>query len=212
MGKPSTSPIYLNGVQVGTVTAGESEDVSPFPLGEGNAFGPAPSLSVFPRTASREMPSRDYSPGPGHHAAPSHAPHRHLGGAHPRHDELSSTAISPNQIGSTPSAATSMLFHHPDYGDESKSRRRTPEEVGKHPGLCWTAEGRIDIRKSARLGDGVIDRAHWREYLKTHPELREKIPSPSWYGQNKVYQLLSTRHAGRSRGNNSTAQTLEAIR
>jgi hypothetical protein len=80
------APIFCDGIRVGTITCGPSELVSPFPLGNGFAFGPAPSPSEFPQHfASREMPGRDFSHSPGSHATPSHGnqqQHRRLGHPH----------------------------------------------------------------------------------------------------------------------------------
>jgi hypothetical protein len=99
MGKPASAPVFMDGIRVGTVTVGDADDVSEFPLGEGFAFGPAPSPSAFPQYASREMPGRDL--GPGHHASPGSAPHaaphhpRTLGGAHPHPTEPHSRHLDP---------------------------------------------------------------------------------------------------------------------
>jgi murein DD-endopeptidase MepM/ murein hydrolase activator NlpD len=71
----ATAPIFIDGVRVGTITCGDARDVSPDPLGNNFAFGPAPSPSAFPqRFANREMPGRSLG---GDHG-PSHAtaPHR----------------------------------------------------------------------------------------------------------------------------------------
>jgi hypothetical protein len=85
----ATAPIFIDGVRVGTITCGDARDVSPDPLGNNFAFGPAPSPSAFPqRFANREMPGRDFGAGHGpSHATPHAAPHRRtLGGPHEHHE------------------------------------------------------------------------------------------------------------------------------
>jgi murein DD-endopeptidase MepM/ murein hydrolase activator NlpD len=89
MARVAHAPIFMDGVRVGTVTVGPAEDVSPFPLGEGFAFGPAAHPSEFPhRFASREMPGRNFGsmPSSTHRATPHRrlTPHPHAGEA-PRH-------------------------------------------------------------------------------------------------------------------------------
>jgi hypothetical protein len=81
------APITVDGAIIGYITSGNASDVSPDPLGGGNALGgPAPSPAAFPHMASREYPGRDA--GTGQHApqsrgaSPHAAPYRTLGGTH----------------------------------------------------------------------------------------------------------------------------------
>lgn len=74
----AVAEILIDGVRCGTVTCGSADDVSETPLGEGFAFGPAPSPSAFPqRFASREYPGGGIDSGhqPTHGTQSRAAPH-----------------------------------------------------------------------------------------------------------------------------------------
>jgi hypothetical protein len=128
MTRVSHAPIFMDGVRIGTVTCGPAELVDPNPIGEGFAFGPAPHPNVrAQRFASREMPSRSFSPGS--HAGTHNEPHRRLGGLHT--DETHDRHLSPVNREHARKGDLDA-FHHPDFGGEG-SIRRTPEEIAKQP-------------------------------------------------------------------------------
>ena len=169
--------VLLDGAVVGTVTVGDESEVSPDPLGSGNAFAPAPSPDAFPQYASREYTGSDLGSGhqPSHGGAQSHAaPHRHLGGAHPHHD-AHRRRLSPADREHVKHGDV-HTFHHPDYGDESKSRR-TPEEVAKHPDFGGLPKEESTFAKTAgHSGDG-LDREWQRKELEENPALKEALVS-----------------------------------
>jgi hypothetical protein len=165
----ATAPIFIDGVRVGTITCGDARDVSPDPLGNNFAFGPAPSPSAFPRLASREYPGRDFGAGhrPTHHAPRHLAPH---GGEH-HHRYLSP------ELRKHPRSAEEIrhreITKHPDFGDDSKSRR-TPEEIGKHPDFGGMPKEESTFAKIAPSGRG-IDRKWQHEELESNPALKESL-------------------------------------
>ena len=64
----ATAPVLFDGIQIGTVTVGDDTEVSPDPLGENFAFGPAPSPDAFPQ---RRLGGDHSGHGPSRHLDPA---------------------------------------------------------------------------------------------------------------------------------------------
>jgi hypothetical protein len=152
MGKAS-APVMMDGIQIGTVTVGDESEVSPDPLGNNFAFGPAPSPAAFPqRFASREMPGNDVggtirSP---HATQPHSAPHRRtLGGPHEQHERH----LDPHNRTRT---AESDKPQHMTVGDVKSAVERTPGGVDRSSIAKELAGNEALQRRYAQMVKGEV--------------------------------------------------------
>jgi hypothetical protein len=154
MANRAVAPIMVDGTVVGFITSGNADDVSPDPLGNGNALGaPAPSPAAFPRMASREYPSRGN------------------GGIHyDRHPSESRTSHGPLYTAPRRTLGGQHTGEHHRHLDPANREHTSDSDRPQHFSVG-------DVQSAVNRTPGAINRSHHAKVLAEHPELREKILS-----------------------------------
>ena len=160
----ATAQVLLDGAVIGTVTVGDDSEISPDPLGSGNAFGPAPSPDAFPQSYThhpRNLLGETPSPG-GHHSYGQPIHHRYLD---PK-NRATQTAREDTE-------GTKHPHGHRRFLDpENRKKQRAAEERGlehystKDVAAALSGEGNKK---------GNIDRSKVAEELKSNPALLDRF-------------------------------------